>query len=207
MTGVSILPLALTVMLGPQILVAILLVTTKKPVQSSLVYILAVTLTIICTTTLAYFIISISNIHQASHSGNKGSILKYILVGLLAFAMIRTFINRKKLTAMPKWMSNITTSSLKRIFVIGVMLIAFVPTDIAMALTVGGFIVHSKGLLSDAIPFFSLVALIASIPLLMFLIMGKRGAQNMEKINIWLNSHGWVINMIIYPLFIYLLLA
>ena len=207
MTGVSILPLALTVMLGPQILVAILLVTTKKPVQSSLVYILAVTLTIICTTTLAYFIISISDIHQASHSGNKGSILKYILVGLLAFAMIRTFINRKKLTAMPKWMSNITTSSLKRIFVIGVMLIAFVPTDIAMALTVGGFIVHSKGILSDAIPFFSLVALIASIPLLMFLSMGKRGAQNMEKINIWLNSHGWVINMIIYPLFIYLLLA
>ena len=207
MTGVSILPLALTVMLGPQILVAILLVTTKKPVQSSLVYILAVTLTIICTTTLAYFIISISGIHHVSHGGGKGSILKYILVGLLAFAMIRTFINRKKLTAMPKWMSNITTSSLKRIFVIGVMLIAFVPTDIAMALTVGGFIVHSNGVLSDAIPFFSLVTLIASIPLIMFLSMGKRGEQNMERINTWLNSHGWVVNMIIYPLFIYLLLA
>ena len=54
MTNIPVLPLSLTVMLGPQILVAVLLITRKDPIKSSVIYITAVLATLILTTFIYY---------------------------------------------------------------------------------------------------------------------------------------------------------
>ncbi len=206
MLGTPILPLALTVMLGPQMLVAILLLLRKNPIKSSLVYLLSVVTTLILSTTLANYILLNLNLHHQSHS--KGiDYLRYVIIILLLFSIIKNFLNRKKLTETPKWLRDIKTIPLTKVFTTGVMLIAFMPADVATIFTVGGLIIHNNGTILSAIPFFSLVALITSLPLLIYLSMGKSGYQNMEKANKWLNSHGWVINILIYSIFIYLILS
>ncbi|MGC9367504.1 MAG: GAP family protein [bacterium] len=203
--GTSIIPLALTVMFGPQILVAMLLITHKKPIRSSLIYILSVEITIIFSTTISYLIISAIGLHLHAHFGNK-DILKYIIVVILVLLIVKNFLQRKKITAKPKWMSGITEASLKKIFLIGLVLVSIMPTDLAMALTVGGLLVTNEGTLLNAVPFFAAVLAVASVPLLFYLVIGERGHKYIDRVNKWLNTHGWVINMFVYCLFIFLVL-
>ncbi|TYA56691.1 GAP family protein [Formosa maritima] len=197
-------PLALTVMLGPQILVPMLLITRKDPIKSSLAYILSVTATIVLTTYIYYFVIYTTHFHELSSHGEP--IIKYVLACILFFVLIKTVVKRKKITHPPKWMKNVTDASLKKIALIGFMLIAFMPGDIAMEFTVGSLLNTNSHTLVQAIPFFCMVSFIASIPLLIYLSFGKKGNQLMTQLNSWLNTHGYVINIITLSIFIYLIL-
>ncbi|QBA63992.1 GAP family protein [Muriicola soli] len=204
MVEIAILPLALTVMLGPQILVGMLLITRKDPIKSSLVYILAVISTLILTTYLYYSLANITGLKEASIGGRP--VVKYFLIALFIFLIIRSIINRKKITASPKWMQGISTSSLGKIFIIGVCLIAFMPTDIAIAFTVGNLLNSESSPFLDALPFFGAVLLISLLPLSIYFSLGPKGPEYLEKVNAWLNTHGYVINVIVLSFFIFLLI-
>lgn len=204
MTDMTFVPLAFTVMLGPQVLVPMLLITRKDPIKSSLTYILSITSTIILTTAIYYFVIKATHFHKIASHGEP--IFKYILACILFFILIKTIINRKKLTKPPKWMESVTESSLKKIFLIGFLLIAIMPGDIAMSFTVGGLLNTHNDTLISALPFFILVSFIATIPLLIYLSFGEKGHQLINKLNVWLNTHGYIINIITLSIFIYLIL-
>lgn len=202
MNDISILSLALTVMLGPQILVAMLLLTRKDTIKSSLIYILAITLTITATTCFYYYLINITGFHKVSVSDRP--ILKYCLILLFVYLIIKNFRGRKKITEPPKWIKGITNTSLSKIFKTGVLLIAIMPTDIIMAFTVGSTMNNNPKKYFIAISFFITVAIIASIPLLLFLLFGNKSQQYIEKAKNWTDTHGYLINIIVLSFFIYL---
>lgn len=204
MTDIAILPLALTVMLGPQILVGMLLITRKDPIKSSLVYTLALISTLILTTYLYYSVSNITSLHEASIGSRP--MVKYFLIALFIFLIIRSIINRNKITEPPKWMQGISTSSLGKIFIIGLCLIAFMPTDIAIAFTVGNLLNSESNSFADALPFFGAVLLISLLPLTIYFSLGTKGPKYLEKVNIWLNTHGYIINVIVLSFFIFLLI-
>lgn len=204
MTDIAILPLALTVMLGPQILVGMLLITRKDPIKSSLVYILAILSTLILTTYLYYLLANFTGLHKVTIGGRP--MIKYFLITLFIFLIIRSIINRKKITEPPKWMQGILTSSLGKIFVIGLSLIAFMPTDIVVAFTVGNLLNSESSSFMDALPFFGAVLLISLLPLTIYFSLGRSGPKYLEKVNIWLNTHGYIINVIVLSFFIFMLI-
>ncbi|QTD38570.1 GAP family protein [Polaribacter batillariae] len=204
MTDIAILPLALTVMLGPQILVGMLLITRKDPVKSSLVYVLAIIATLISTTYLYYLLANITDLHKAS-IGNK-PLVKYFLIVVFIFLIIRSIVNRNKITEPPKWMQGISTASLGKIFVIGFCLIAFMPTDIAIAFSVANLLNSESNSFLEAMPFFGAVLFISILPLAIYFSLGSNGSKYLEKINIWLNTHGYIINVIVLTFFILLLI-
>jgi hypothetical protein len=86
------------------------------------------------------------------------------------------------------------------------MLIAVMPADIAVEFTVGNVLNASKSALSDAIPFFAAVIGIASLPLIVYFIAGKQGHSKLQKMNTWLNTHGYIINVVVLGVFIYMIL-
>lgn len=204
MTDIAILPLALTVMLGPQILVGMLLITRKDPIKSSLVYIFAVVSTLILTTYIYYSISNVVGFQEASIGDRP--LVKYFLVVLFMVLIIRSIMNRNKITEPPKWMQGITTSSLGKIYIIGLCLIAFMPTDIAIAFTVGNLLNNESSPFLDAFPFFGAVFTIALLPLCIYFLLGKAGPKYLDKVNIWLNTHGYIINVIVLTFFIFLLI-
>lgn len=201
---IAILPLALTVMMGPQILVGMLLITREDPIKSSLVYVLAIISTLILTTFIYYSISKHIGLHEISVSGKP--IIKYILITLFIVLIIRAIINRNKTTNPPKWMRGVTTSSLSKVFIIGLSLIAFMPTDIAISFTVGNLLNTESNSFVDAWPFFTAVLFISLLPLIIYFSLGKNGPKHLEKANIWLNTHGYLINVIVLTFFIFLLI-
>ncbi|MDW5288918.1 GAP family protein [Formosa sp. PL04] len=203
-TPIPTFPLALTVMLGPQILVAILLITRKDPIKSSLVYIASIVLTLIATTLMYYMLVDITHFQDTTLGGRP--MLKYVIVAFIVFLIIKLIANRHKATKPPKWMKSISTASLRRIFIIGFSLIAFMPADIVAAFSVGSLLNNNPKGFWAALPFFGAVTLIAATPLIFYTLLGKKGPAYLKKVNEWLNTHGYVINIIVLLFFIYLLL-
>lgn len=203
MTDISIIPLALTVMLGPQILVGMLLITRQDAIRSSLIYSVAVASTLMLTTFIYYAIATYTGIHKIE-IGNK-PILKYFLVLLFVFLIIRSILNRNNITEPPKWMKSIKTASLSRIFILGFSLIAFMPTDIIVSFSVGSLLTNSESPYLDFLPFFSAVLLITFSPMLLYFLLGKNRTNYLKKVNKWLNTNGYMINVIVLVYFITLL--
>ncbi|WP_281540574.1 GAP family protein [Maribacter aestuarii] len=204
MADVAILPLALSVMLGPQILVGMLLITRKDPIKSSLIYITAIILTLILTTYMYYSIIQRTDLHMASFAGVP--MLKYFLIILFIVLIIRSLLKRHQVTAPPKWMQGIATASLGKIFMIGLCLIAFMPTDIAVTFSIGSILNSASSSFLEAWPFFGAVLFISFLPLIIYFSLGSNGSQYLEKVNRWLNTHGYIINIIVFTFFIFLLI-
>lgn len=204
MSESNIIPLSLTIMLGPQILVAMLLITRKDAVKSSLVYILSLLTTLICITYFYYKIIGLTDFHKTAISGKP--IIKYILVAMLFFILVKTIKNRNKITEKPKWMVDVVSCSLKEIILIGFLMIAIMPADIAIEFTIGNILNTSKSAFTSIIPFFIAVLIIASTPLLIYLSLGKKGPKKMEETDLWLNTHGYIINVVVLSLYIFLIL-
>ena len=204
MSETTIIPLSLTIMLGPQILVAMLLITRKDAVKSSLVYIISLITTLIFTTYIYCELIGITKFHKISILGKP--ILKYILAVILLFVLIRTIKNRKKITQQPKWMTDVLSCSLKRIAAIGFMLIALMPSDMVIEFTVGNLINSYDRTFTYAISFFVAVFVIAATPLTIYLSLGNKGPEKMQKMDKWLNTHGYLINVVVLSMFIIMIL-
>jgi hypothetical protein len=48
--------------------------------------------------------------------------------------------------------------------------------------------------------------LIAALPLLGYLLFHRRARTAMPKVRDWMNSHAWLVNIIVYCIFIVLIL-
>jgi Sap, sulfolipid-1-addressing protein len=97
----DVLPLAFTMLAGPQIMSAIIFVTAPKALKLSAYFlagvVLAVTVGVTITFTLATLFGNNISLGDSSDSGSLGNIIQYLLVGLLIFLSIRNFVRRESI--------------------------------------------------------------------------------------------------------------
>ncbi len=206
----AILPLAITTMLGPQLLASIIFVTSKKnPVKVSLGY-LAGILFAASTFIAAVYIVARQFGLSPDASGNapKGAdVVEIILVGLLILASLRSYLTRATAKP-PKWLAQLQETTPKGAFKLALLLIYLMPTDIIVMLTVGLHLAaHGSGVANflSILPFLAVVLLIAGGPLLSYLLFRKRAIVVMPKIRDWMQDNSWLVNIIIYVFFIILI--
>ena len=56
-------------------------------------------------------------------------------------------------------------------------------------------------------PFIVATILIAALPVLSYLLFHRRAERAMPKVRDWMNTHSWLVNIIVYVVFILLILA
>ena len=202
----DILPLAITMMAGPQIMSAIIFVTHQRAVRMSLAFIagaaIGVTLGVIVTTNLA----SLLSLGDPDDKGSTGNVIQYVLVALLIAAAIRNAVKRTAIEP-PKWLGALMEADAKKAFTLGLMLLTIFPSDAVVLFTVGTNLEHNGHSVVDALPFIGLVVLIAALPLLAFLLFHKRAVRAMPKVRDWMNGNSWIINIIVCLIFLVLILG
>jgi hypothetical protein len=57
------------------------------------------------------------------------------------------------------------------------------------------------------VPFVVATILIVALPVLSYLLFHRRAEQAMPKVRDWMNTHSWLVNIIVYVVFILLILA
>ncbi|MGH3730234.1 MAG: GAP family protein [Micromonosporaceae bacterium] len=205
----DVLPLAITMMAGPQIMAAIVFVTAEQPVRVSLAFLAGVLAATLVGLTLARLVAAVlggvASFGDAGDRGSLGTVIQLVLVGLLVVLALRSYLGRRTATA-PSWLGNLLSAGPGRALAIGFLVILLMPSDVVVMLTVGANLEQHDADLTAALPLVAATSVIAALPLLTYLLFRGRAARMMPLVRDWMNTHSWLINILVCLLFIVLIL-
>ena len=206
----AIIPLAITMNAGPQIMSALIFITAPKPLRLSVAFlagvVIAVSVGVTITYTLATALGNSVSLGDPSDNRSLGQIIQYLLVGLLVFLAIKNYVRRESIEP-PRWLGALQNAEPKRAFTTGLLLLSVFPSDFVVLVTVGMHLAQNNASLLAALPFVAATILIAALPMLFYLLFHRRAQRAMPKVRDWMNANSWLVNIIVYVIFILLILA
>jgi Sap, sulfolipid-1-addressing protein len=209
MMNLAILPLAITMNAGPQIMSAIIFITTSKPLKLSAWFlagvVIAVTVGVTITFTLATALANSASLGDPNDNTSLGHIIQYLLVGLLVFLAIKNYVRRETIEP-PSWLGTLQNATPRTAFTTGLLLLSVFPSDFVILVTVGVNLAQNNASLLAAVPFIAATVIIAALPVLLYLLFRRRAQRAMPKVRDWMNANSWLVNIIVYVIFIVLIL-
>ena len=196
MSFLTVLPLVLVMISGPQILSAIFLATSEGWQRNSTAFVLGAALSISLVVAAAFFLGG-----GAIGQGFSGNTIHLVILVLLLIAMVRTFLKREQ-SEPPKWMGKLQAATPRFSFRLGFLLLGFFPTDVITSVTVGSYLAAHDSPLTDAIPFVLVTLLLLASPSLAVILLGKRAEVALPKIRDWMNTNSWIVSEVVLLLFV-----
>ena len=208
--NLQILPLAITMMAGPQIMSAIIFVTHPKPVRVSIAFLAGIAA---ATSVGVLIALGIANLLEdqiafgkPSEASSSGNIIQYALVALLIAGAVKNYLGRETAEP-PKWLGKLQTADAKKALTMGLLLILLMPSDIVIMLTVGMNLATNELPWVNALPFIGATLVVAALPILTFVLFRRRAEKIMPRVRDWMNAKSWLVNIIVCGIFLALILA
>jgi Sap, sulfolipid-1-addressing protein len=189
--------------MGPQILTAIFLVTSREPVKNSAAMLIGVVVAASLSLLIWFGIVKAVGIHPKGGGGPTTA--DYIVAGLLALAAIHTFRGRGT-ASVPKWMTALQEAEPRRAFGLAFLLILLMPTDIVAVISTANWLHDNHENVLDGWPLVAATTLLMALPILAYLLLGHRARDAMPGIRDWRTTNAWLVNIIVIVYFIYQLL-
>ncbi|WP_313695278.1 GAP family protein [Halorarum halobium] len=200
MSFLTVLPLAVVMVAGPQILSAIFLATSDGWRRNSAAFVLGAALSISLVVAAA-FLLGDGAIGQ----GGSRETLDLLILVLLIVAMVRTFLTRGQ-SEPPEWMGRLQTARPRLALRLGFLLLGFFPTDVITSVTVGSYLAANGFPLTEAIPFVLLTLLLLALPSLAVVALGERAEVTLPRIRDWMNANSWIVSEVVILFFIVIVL-
>jgi hypothetical protein len=208
--NLAILPLAITMLAGPQIMSAIIFVTNPKALKLSAYFLAGVAIAVTVGVTITYIFASLLansiSLGDSSDNGSTGHIIQYLLVGLLIILAVKSYVGRETIEP-PRWLGTLQNAKPRTAFTTGLLLLSVFPSDFVILVTVGVNLAQNNASLLAALPFIAATVFIAALPVLFYLLFHRRAQRAMPKVRDWMNTHSWLVNIIVYVIFIVLILS
>jgi hypothetical protein len=189
--------------MGPQILTSIFLVTSREPVKNSIAMLIGVVLAACISLAIWFGIVKAVGIDPKEGGGPTTA--DWIVAGLLALAAIHTFLGRGT-ASVPKWMTALQEAEPKRAFTLAFLLILLMPTDIVAVISTANWLHDNDKDLLHGWPLIAATTLLMALPVLAYLLLGHRARDAMPRIRDWLTTNAWLVNIVVIVYFIYQLL-
>jgi Sap, sulfolipid-1-addressing protein len=199
-TKLQILPLALVMVMGPQILTSIFLVTSRKPVKNSAALLVGVVLAACASIAIWYGLVKALGIDPKE--GGSPTTVDYVVAGLLALLAIHVWRGRGE-ASVPKWMSALQEAEPRKAFTLGFLLILLMPTDIIAVISTANFLHDNDFGVVHGWPLVAATTLLMALPFLAYLLLGHRARDAMPGLREWLTTNAWLVNLIVIVYFIY----
>ncbi|MFD1588923.1 GAP family protein [Halorientalis brevis] len=192
----EVLPLAIVMVAGPQLLSAIFLATTERWRRNSAAFVAGAALSISAIVTLAYFVSD-----GAREQGASSDLIGLVVLALLLVAMVRVYLGRDE-SEPPAWMSKLTSATPRFSFKLGFLLLGVFPTDLITSVAVGSFLAAEGLPLLDAAGFVALTLFLLALPALAVLTFGARAAAFLPTARDWMNENSWIVNEVVLLFFV-----
>jgi hypothetical protein len=200
MNALPVVPLAVVMVAGPQIISSFFLATSEDPRRTSLAYIAGAGISVAVGTTIVYVVSRVLDLGSEPRGGSVDPIDYVVLVVLVVLA-VRTYLGRKD-SRPPKWMGKLMTATPRFSFRLGALLFIAMPTDVLTMVTVGTYLARQNLSLAWAIPFFAVTLLFVSLPLLTLLVLGRRADRALPKARAWITGNSWVVSEFVILIFL-----
>jgi hypothetical protein len=204
----DVLPLAITMMAGPQIMSAVIFITAERPIAASVAFIGGVAIAATVGTAIALGLAGLAgdSLGDPGDTRSEGHLIQYVLVALLIAGAIRNYLGRATVEP-PKWLGTLLTADWKRALRTGLLVILAMPSDILVMLTVGVNLAQADASFADALPFVGATVAIAALPLILYLVFHRRAKRAAPRLRAWMNANSWLVNIVVCVLFIVLLVG
>ena len=182
--SLAVLPLAITMNAGPQIMSALIFVTAAKPLKLSAYFLTGVVIAVTVGVTLTFGLATAFGnsipLGDSSASGSLGNVIQYLLVGLLVIASVRSYLTRAT-SEPPRWLGAMQNANPRTAFLAGLLLLSVFPSDLVVLMTVGVNLAQDDASLLSALPFVVATILIAALPMLSYLLFRRRAEVLMPR--------------------------
>jgi cytochrome c biogenesis protein CcdA len=185
----TVLPMAVVMSAGPQIVTAIFLATSRNAKKNSSAFLVGVAAAATVGVTVFYLLGGRFDIEQ---DGGKNW-LDWLIIGLLVLLAVRIVVKRNE-TEPPKWMARLEQASPRFAFVIGFLLYSYMPTDAIAMATVAAYLVNQGEPWWHSLGFVALTVAIAGLPFTVLLLMGDRAEELLPKLRRWMTDNSWIVN-------------
>jgi threonine/homoserine/homoserine lactone efflux protein len=185
----TVLPMAVVMSAGPQIVTATFLATSQGAKRNSLAFLAGVATS--TTIGVTVFFLLGSGIAGKQEEGKDW--LDWLIIGLLVFLLIWVFLKRNE-THPPKWMGRLQDANPRFAVTIGLLLYLLMPTDLIAMATVGAYVARQGEPWWHTLGFVVLTILIAGLPFIALLAMGRRAESVLPRIRQWMNANSWMVN-------------
>lgn len=198
---ISIIPLALVMVTGPQILTSILIATQSKWKKQASLFLIGSTLGMATVISVAYF----TGFSLGKNSNGNG-ILKAIIVCLLAYLIVTTYLNRN-VKKQSKILDKLQNLNDKTVFAAGLFLMSIFPTDLITNLSVGSTLAYRDKPLWLSLVFIFVTLILLGLPFIFRLVFPKKADSLISQLKQYMKDYAWVINEIILILILVMTLT
>lgn len=205
MSLVEVLPLAIVMIAGPQILSPIFLATSERWRANSTAYVLGAALSISLVVVIAHLLGNSFGGSGGLLGASAKQLLYVIVLVLLLYAAVDTY-RKRNVSKPPAWMGKLTDATPQFSLKLGFLLLGVFPTDIVTSVSVGTYLAANGDPVTDAAGFILLTLFILAVPSLSVFLLGKRAEATLPKVRNWMNDNSWIISEAVILLFVVLTL-
>lgn len=189
--------MAVVMSAGPQIVTATFLATSQGAKRNSLAFLTGVA----TATTIGVTVFYLLGSGIAGKQTDGKDWLDWVIIALIIALMILVFVRRKE-TEPPKWMGRLQDANPRLGVTIGFLLYILMPTDLIAMATVGAYIAHRGEPWWHTLGFVVLTILIAGLPFIILLALGKQAETVLPKIREWMTAHSPLVNEAVLTFFL-----
>ena len=198
----AVLPLAVVMVAGPQIISAFFFATMESWRPTSAAYLAGAALSITAVVTVAYLFIN--GVGSDDDSGLNA--VDYVTLGLLVVAAVYVYRGRNDKEP-PKWMGKLGSATPRATFTLGFLLLGFFPSDLVTSITVGAHLANTGDPWWHVLPFILLTLLFLAVPAILVLLLGERAKVVLPKIRNWIDTNSWIVSEVVIAFFIVIILT
>jgi len=205
MSFVEVLPLAIVMIAGPQIISSIFLSTSERWRTNSMAYVFGSALSISLVVVAAYLLGNRFGGGGGLLGASARQLLYVVVLVLLLYAAVETY-RKRTVSDPPEWMGELTSAAPEFSFRLGFLLLGFFPTNIVTSISVGTYLAANGAPVTDAAGFVLLTLFILALPSLGVFLLGKRAENALPEVRDWMNDNSWIISEAVIGIFVVLTL-
>jgi Sap, sulfolipid-1-addressing protein len=198
----TLLPAAIIMVAGPQIVSAVFLATSVGWARNSAAYVFGAACSISIIVAAAYLIVDgATGSDDGGSTGGEGDTLDVIILVLLLVLAVRVYLGRKEAEP-PKWMGKLQQASPGFSFKLGFLLLGVFPTDLITSVTIGTKLARDGEPLWQAAGFLFVTLLILALPALLVVALGARARTLLPKVREWMDANSWLVSEFVIAIFV-----
>ncbi|MEV4654586.1 GAP family protein [Micromonospora sp. NPDC049301] len=205
MTFLTVLPLAVVMVAGTQLVVAVFLASSDRPRAASLGFLAGAGLVITVGVTVAWLLVRLvggvaTDASDVAGRVDSGPVIDLVVLALLVSLAVVVWLRRNR-AGRPRWLRSIGHADPRWALRLGALLFVVTPTDDLIMAAVGASVARHGLPWWHLLPFVLLTVTLLALPLLALLLLGHRAARVLTRMREWAEGHAWVVNEVLIAFF------